>query len=146
MKTILTGLDLIPSTSKLDGLLLSTDKPRAKHASKPHKTKELQVKIFEPEPSTAKKIISLPRFCPLPCVRSSKNLDLPSGFGLVSMGRYGEVWCKNDGQVAIVRRLNSQVHFYGSDSLNKINAYLTEVVNRGLSLVQATDIVCNELS
>jgi hypothetical protein len=143
MKTILNQLDLVPQGE--GGLrLLSVDKP--KQVNKPTKTKELQVKIFEPEPTTTKKVISLPRFCPLPRVRSSKDLDLPRGFGLVSMGRYGEVWTMNDGQVAIVRRHKSLIHFYGPDSLTKINLYLTDAIERGLSMVQATDIVCNELS
>jgi hypothetical protein len=146
VKNILHSLNLIPETSNLDGVLMSVVSTRPKRrVEKPKENKHIQVKLFDPEPGADKKVISLPRLCKLPVVRSSKDLSLPRGYGLVSAGRHGEVWAKGDGCVAIVRRKNSQVKFFDSDALNRISSYMKEVAQRGLSIVQATDIVCNEL-
>jgi hypothetical protein len=146
MKSILNSLDLIPETSNLDGLLLSTSPPKPFKTKTVTSAKELQVKVFEPEPNTEKKVISLPRLCPLKWLRVTKRLDLPTRFSMSHVGRHGEIWSDDSGQVAIVRRKTSHVYFFGSGSYEKINSYLTEAVNRGLTLVQSTDIVCHELA
>jgi hypothetical protein len=146
VKAILDSLNLIPETSNLDGVLMSTVSTRQKkRVENPKENKHIQVKLFDPEPGSSNKVVSLPRLCKLRVVRSSRDLSLPRGYGLVSAGRYGEIWCKGDGCVAIVRRKNSQVKFFDSDALNHISSYMREVAQRGLSMVQATDIVCNEL-
>ena len=143
MKTILNSLDLIPHGE--GGLhVLSVEKKETKTKEQPKK--EIQVQIFQPEANTEKRVINLPRFCKISPTKSVRNLNLPSEYEMTHIGRYGEIWSTAKGHSAIVRRKDSKVIFYGDDSYQKIYDYWAEATKRGLSSVQATDIICNELT
>jgi hypothetical protein len=141
MKTILNSLDLIPHGE--GGLhLFSVEKKEFKEQTP---KKEIQVQVFQPEANAEKRVINLPRFCKISPTKSVRNLNLPPDYEMTHIGRYGEIWSTARGHSAIVRRKDSKVTFYGDDSYQKIYNYWTEAIKRGLSSVQATDIICNEL-
>jgi hypothetical protein len=141
MKTILNSLDLIPHGE--GGLhVLSVEKKETKEQPK----KEIQVQIFQPEANTEKRVINLPRFCKIAPTKSVRNLNLALEYEMTHIGRYGEIWSTARGHSAIVRRKDSKVTFYGDDSYEKIHDYWAEATKRGLSSIQATDIICNELN
>ena len=141
MKTILNSLALIPQGESVLHVL-TVEKDPKKQAQK----REIQVQIFQPEANLEKRVISLPRFCKIPPIKSVKNLNLPQDYNMTYVGRYGEIWSTSTGLSAIIRRKDSKVTFYGDDSCSKIHDYIVEAAHRGLSLVQATDIICNELT
>lgn len=141
MKTILNSLDLIPHGEGGLHLLLVEKKETKEQPPK----KEIQVQVFQPEANAQKRVVHLPRFCKIPPTKSVRNLNLPSDYEMTHIGRHGEIWSTAKGHSAIVRRKDSKVTFYGDDSYQKIYDYWAEAIKRGLSSVQATDIICNEL-
>ena len=129
MKTILNLLDLIPHGE--GGLhVLSLEKKQTKEQAP---KKEIQVQVFQPEANAEKRVINLPRFCKISPTKSVRNLNLPLEYEMTHIGR-------------VVRRKDSKVTFYGDDSYQKIHDYWSEATKRGLSSIQATDIICNELN
>lgn len=142
MKTILNLLDLIPNGE--GGLhVLHIDKKEIKEQTP---KKEIQVQVFHPEANAEKRVINLPRFCKILPTKSVRNLNLPLDYEMTHIGRYGEIWSTARGHSAVVRRKDSKVTFYGDDSYQKIHDYWSEATKRGLSSIQATDIICNELN
>lgn len=142
MKAILNLLDLIPNGES--GLhVLSTDKKNIKE--QPLK-KEIHVQVFQQESNSEKRVIKLPSFFKIFPTKSVNNLNLPQEYGMTHIGRYGEIWSTSKGCSAIIRRKDSKVTFYGEDSYQKIYNYWVEATKRGLGNIQATDIICNELT
>ena len=106
--------------------------------------KEMDVVILPTQP--VKRIVSiphLPKFKVVSVIRSDiRALD----YRFASSGRNGELWV-HDGlsKIATIRRSDKKTLIFGQDAYMGVTNYLVEIQRRGVSLTQATDIVCNEL-
>jgi hypothetical protein len=145
-------MDLIPEMGEVivDPLQLLTEEPvRITKAVSTVKTsaKEMAV-VALPLVQGDKRVISIPHLPKFKALSIATGDVRSMDYQFSSAGRRSELWI-HDGlsRIAVVRREKRRDRsvIFGHHAYEGIMGYLAEIQRRGVSLTQATDIVCNEL-
>jgi hypothetical protein len=148
-------MDLIPERGEVivDPLRLLDVEPPIRTPTEPahgEKTetrtnvKEMEVVVL-PQTQT-KRVISIPRVPKFKVLSVVRGDIRAMGYRFSSAGRYSELWVHdNMSRISVVRRSDKKTLTFGQDAFAGITNYLAEIQRRGVSLTQATDIICNGL-
>lgn len=145
-------MDLIPERGEVivDPLrLLDVDPPitptePAKKTETRTNVKEMEVVVL-PQTQT-KRVISIPRVPKFKVLSVVRGDIRAMGYSFFSAGRYSELWVHdNMSRISVVRRSDKKTLIFGQDAFAGVTNYLAEIQRRGVSLTQATDIICNGL-
>lgn len=141
-KQLLNEMSLIPDKGEL-----ILDPPRLVDLAKAYapvsQQKEMEV-VMLPKQSV-RRVVSIPRLPKFKAASSTIHIrDVCVEFSLSSAGRFNELWT-NEAKMAVVRRADKRTWIFSQEALECVMNYVVEIQRRGVSLAQATDIVCNEL-
>lgn len=137
MHNVLFTLDLVPSNGDCIVDTLVRSKPKIAE-------KTMTVRLHD-----SKNAIMLPQFRSsakqLSVARGDKLASLLSTMSCVYSGRWNELHA-NHAIMAVIRRADSRALLFDASILGDVKKYITDVQERGVTLIQAVDIICNKLS
>ena len=149
-KLLLNEMDLIPERGEVivDPLRLLADEPDRPHQPEANKVSQHRVMEVVVLPiQHTKRVVSIPHLPKFKAFSTARGDIRAMDYNFASAGRHCELWI-NDGlsRIAVIRRAEkNKATIFGRDAHACVTNYLLEIQRRGVSLTQATDIVCNEL-
>jgi len=143
----LDTLDLIPTGGDniVDVVCFVEHDPKKKSSLRKEKTL-----LVRPLDGASRNAVMLPRFRwsaqPLKVARG-KTAEMVDDFKIEFSGRWSDIRsCSKKQLLAIVRKADTRVIMFDLSLFGDVRDYIQDVQTRGVTAIQATDIVCNELS
>jgi hypothetical protein len=143
---LLHEMDLIPEGGEaiVDQLHLLAE-PCRSHRPVAIKTQLMDVVVLPTQKN--RQVVSIPHLPKFKALSTIRGDIRAMNYKFASSGRHHELWV-NDVlcRIAAIRRAEkNKATIFGRDAHDCITDYLVEIQRRGVSLTQATDIVCSEL-